>query len=394
MSPWTEFAIELRKRLNKTGRPQGRTRQRQDRRHNQQEGDGRGFPDDTDGLIRRNQRDNAFYKFHYQVTSLVLAFSCILVSCNIFIGNAITCTGQPSNFKLSKEDIESYCLPNGKVLLPKRNGYGYDLDSSTASWYQWSSLILLLQSACFYLPNIAWKTFDRSLVNSVVAHMSVTDLSDDSSMFTSRAVKWFSGSKRLHHKYVLIKHVCDLLYFINSVLQCVILNNLLGGVWFRFLSSPIETFTNWQNGEDKQYQAIFPKKIECNFRFYGPSGSIMEMPILCVAKINHLNDRIYFLLMIWFTIVLSLTVLVLIIKCFLLSPASIKNALLSKIGKQGRERAEKLYRNYDMSCLYVLLAILNRMSQRKAEEFIEELCRTEQAAGSNQSHTISIPGTH
>lgn len=392
MAPWTDIAIELRKRLNKTGRPQGRSRQRQDQRQNVQEGDGRGFPEDTDGLIRRNQRDNAFYKLHYQVTSLVLAFSCILVSSNIFIGNAITCTGQPSNFKLSKEDIDSYCIPNGKGLLPKRNGNGYDLDSSTATWYQWSSLLLLLQSACFYLPNIAWKNFDRSLVNSVVAHMSSTDLSDDSSMFTSRAVMWFSKSKRLHHKYFVMKHVCDLLYLINSLVQCFILNYLLSGLWSRFLSSPMETFTKWQNDEDKQYQSVFPKKIECNFRFYGPSGTIMEPPILCTAQINHLNDRIYFCLMIWFTIVLSLTVLVLIIKLFLLYPASMKQALITKFGKHGQEKAEKLYRNYDMSCLYVLLAILTRMSQCKAEEFLDELCRRE--AGSNPSQTISIPGTH
>lgn len=379
-STWADFALELRTRFNKNGRRDSRQRQREPDRYHQNQRDviRRFATEDADGLVRRNQQDKVFYKLHYQLTSITLAFGCILLSCNIYVGNALTCTGQPPAFEFTEDDIDSFCLPNAKGLKPKEDGNGYILNDTTVCWFQWSSLLLLLQGACFYLPNLIWKNFDRSLVNSVIAHLSVTDMTEDSAVYLKNAVLWFSKSKRLHHQYFGMKFLSDLLYLLNVALQCFFLNHLLGGLFMRFVTEPTDTFWLWLRGADPQYQAIFPKKVECTLRFYGPSGNVMNYPLLCQANLNYMNDLIFFLEMIWFTVLLIMTIIALIAKWrFLFCPALIHHTVIEIAGTNGKERAVKLCRTYDNSSLYVLVAIVRKMTPDIAEEFVLELCKTD-----------------
>jgi len=45
---------------------------------------------------------------------------------------------------------------------------------------------------------------------------------------------------------------------------------------------------------------LFPKISKCSFYKYGPSGTIVNIDVMCLLPLNILNDKIYFVLSLWF----------------------------------------------------------------------------------------------
>lgn len=388
MPSWEDYVFELRTRFTKNEKDQGKTRSNANK-----ESDGRSNLEQSAKLLQRNQQDNLLAKLHYQVTSVFLVFSCIVVTSYMNLQRPITCTGQTFYSRLDKEDIAAYCLQNARVLLPEEEeGHGFVPAPNSACWFQWSGLLLLLQATCFYLPNLAWKHFDRSIVNSVVSHMSLADVGEDqSAMFVTRAVAWFSKSKTLHYNYFCVKLFCDSLYLFNSLGQCVFINYLFNGLWSSLLNDPINTISNWLDYTDFRFRTIFPKHIECTLKSVGPSGTIQQDPLLCTASINYLNDRLHFLLMIWMTILLFATITGLFLKWrFLIIPTNLIHGIESLSPDTSRDNVLKLLKHYQLSGSYVLLVILNKMSAQMRKDFMDELCKTEMKTHHVASRKLDI----
>jgi len=61
---------------------------------------------------------------------------------------------------------------------------------------------------------------------------------------------------------------------------------------------------------------VFPQMGKCNFRMYGPSGSIETRDVMCLLPTNVANEKIYITLWLWLVILFCITALWLIYRLF------------------------------------------------------------------------------
>ena len=61
-----------------------------------------------------------------------------------------------------------------------------------------------------------------------------------------------------------------------------------------------------QNRSDPMSR-VFPRMTKCNYKNYGPSGSVQHKDALCMLPINVINEKIYVFLWFWLVFLSFLT---------------------------------------------------------------------------------------
>ena len=112
---------------------------------------------------------------------------------------------------------------------------------------------------------------------------------------------------------------CEILNFINVLGQIYFTDMFLGYQFTKYgrdvfsiseqdlntRVDPLHKVNNPNSFEifnlQSQFQCqVFPKIAKCNFKFYGPSGTIQKADALCVLPLNIINEKIYIALYFWF----------------------------------------------------------------------------------------------
>lgn len=150
--------------------------------------------------------DNTVFQLHYRLTTIILIFSCILVSSKQFFGEPIKCL--LNNNEVSElHDI--YCWIHGTYTFRNQNNsmilaFSYQIDvivwtdSSTTilakisgenkisegvgvsshgdekyyhTYYQWVYVILIIQAMMIYIPRFLWNIFEGGRIQSLTNEM-------------------------------------------------------------------------------------------------------------------------------------------------------------------------------------------------------------------------------
>lgn len=111
-----------------------------------------------------------------------------------------------------------------------------------------------------------------------------------------RLVQYLNASLRTHNAYSFGYFFCEILNFINVMVNIFFVDKFLGGAFLTYGTDVIK-FSNMN--QEMRYDPmieIFPRLTKCTFHKYGPGGSPQKHDTLCVLALNILNEKIYIFL--------------------------------------------------------------------------------------------------
>lgn len=132
-------------------------------------------------------------------------------------------------------------------------------------------------------------------------------------------VDYFTSDYKDVHFYYMAHYIfCEILNFVISVLNIVLLDIFLNGFWSKYIHA-LATIPNydWQTW-NMMTSRVFPKISKCHMIKYGYSGSTNSLDILCILPLNILNEKIFAFLWVWFILMTVLAFLTLIYRAFLI----------------------------------------------------------------------------
>lgn len=350
--------------------------------------------------------DNLIFKFHYRWTFAILLLSTVLVTSRQYIGEHIKCIEQSGTLG---NVIETFCfftstftvvrhlnetaLNAGHVPHP---GIGPSLSEEPIirhAYYQWVPFVLFGQALIFYLPHLLWKTWEGGKIKNLVNGLRMTKLSK----YTEKEMKLNNfniPSKDTAIKQItLIKStfynrlklnifwgpkliICEILNFLNILLQIYLTNKFLGGLFYNLGHNVMDE--KW-NPKIDTLDIIFPKVTKCHFYKYGPSGTLQLHDTLCVMALNVINEKIYTFLWFWYGIIFFISGLALIWRIFtvLLHKSSSFNWLIFSYacpGRINRHNIEIVTRHCNFTDWMFLYFLGSNLNSYIFNHVIEQLC--------------------
>ncbi|XP_023341792.1 innexin inx2 [Eurytemora carolleeae] len=288
--------------------------------------------------VQSPRPDNFVFRLHYQFTFGFLAIAVLLVTGYSYIdtnGSAIQCM-MDKGIGVPAPVINSFCWIMSTYSLPKYyNGdqgtdfihhgvgpQGEDDEEVYHAYYQWVPLFLSFQAVMFYLPHYIWKVIEGGRFRRIVAglnlildNMEYSDQEIDlNNLATYMNTRVSHGNKGEHISWAIKFYLCEVLNFINVVVQIVITDRFLGGSFYNY---GIEA-ASWSDIEeedrvDPMYK-VFPRMTKCMFHKYGGSGTLQKFDALCVLGMNIINEKIFVFLWFWYVFLATVTAINLIMR--------------------------------------------------------------------------------
>jgi len=268
------------------------------------------------GLGIRNEAfkpNITFASFNFlRLSSLLLLACSLLTTSEDLFGKTIHCNLDVESIELDL--FESFCFmantftmePSkedvGSMQLHKSVGEGLgkeDVKNTSQAYYQWVSLVLVLQAGLSYLPWLAWKRAEGGRVGRLLNDLHQESLTatplhqqvENVANFLTSHQRWFDGPAL---KLLVAQATC----FLISILQLLIMDVFLG---YRFLALG----TNLLNYSAlrQALAEVFPRVVACQMEVFGVSGSYTKASGFCTFPINVVHEKIY--LVLWLAFVLA-----------------------------------------------------------------------------------------
>ncbi|KAF7994638.1 hypothetical protein HCN44_004110 [Aphidius gifuensis] len=257
--------------------------------------------------------DNIVFRLHCRMTVIILTTFSILITAKQFVGDPISCIADGT---IDKESIDAYCWIYSTFTIarhlrgvPGRHianaGIGQGLPNDEIHhhrYYQWVCLVLALQAIVFYSPRALWIVRERGTVALLSRDLTSPLLRDVWSQERKEQLVEYFATTHLHaHTYYALSFFfCEILNFINVIVQILLLNVLLEGQFLKYGSSVVEF-----ESETKPFERVdpmsrlFPKVSKCTIYTYGSSGSVQTKDALCVLPLNVVNEKTFVFLWFW-----------------------------------------------------------------------------------------------
>uniref|UniRef100_A0AC35FGG7 Innexin n=2 Tax=Panagrolaimus sp. PS1159 TaxID=55785 RepID=A0AC35FGG7_9BILA len=119
--------------------------------------------------IQRTTIDDFADRLFYYYTALMLTFFAILTGAKQTIGKPIECM-MPAEFPNTWSDyVRGFCYVSSTYFVPVNDtsSIEYKREKMVHGYYQWVPFILIIQAILIYLPNVAWKTFQKIQSNDL-----------------------------------------------------------------------------------------------------------------------------------------------------------------------------------------------------------------------------------
>lgn len=269
--------------------------------------------------------DNAVFRIHWFVTSMVLVVFSILVSARQYFGSPIECIHTD---KLPPNIINTFCWIHSTFTLPdaldKRIGAevpypGVDNTGQSNgvrkyhTYYQWVCFVLFIQAILFYVPHYLWKVWEGGLMKTIVLGLKIALLTDEEKGRKKQIlIDYLCRHMRTHRMYAFRYFFCELLCLVNVIGQMYLMNCFVNG---EFVSLGMRVIN--QSISDQEYRQdplifVFPRMTKCTFRRFGVSGDLQKYDALCILGQNVINEKIYIILWFWFMMLAVLCSLVVV----------------------------------------------------------------------------------
>merc|ERR1711944_206021 len=153
-------------------------------------------------------------------------------------------------------------------------------------------------------------------------------------------VKYFRLHRGTHGTYALRFFICEVLNFVNVLVQMYFIDFFLGGEFMTY-GSDVLNYTGMES-EDRPdpMKTVFPKVTKCTFHKYGPSGTVEKKDGLCVLPLNIINEKIFIFIWFWLVFVAVVTGVFLVYRLFTLLAPHLRVFLITVHGGRSCKRSD------------------------------------------------------
>lgn len=284
--------------------------------------------------------DNNVFRLHYKATVIFLVAFSLLVTSNQYFGDPIDC--------IQRDDIppallDTYCWIHSTFTLPdalnKKVGVEVPhpgIDKYTPGekrtyhkYYQWVCFVLFIQAIMFYLPRYLWKMWEGGRVRSLVLNLDAPILAKNTrDEEIQMLLDYFRSNLRYHNWYFFYFVFCEVLNFINVIIQMYLIDAFLGGAFSTYGVDVIRYTEMDQENRVDPMVAVFPRMTKCTFHRYGSSGDVQKHDALCILPLNIVNEKIYIFLWFWFVFLAIITGAVLVYRLLILFFEALRKTVL------------------------------------------------------------------
>jgi len=192
--------------------------------------------------------DNFVFRLHYKATGIILIVFSLLVTARQYIGDPIDCL---VNSDVPPNIMDTYCwihstftLPDNvsgkKTLYPGVREYKNGDQVKYHKYYQWVCFVLFFQSIMFYVPRYLWKMWEAGKMKMLILHLNCPIIAQETKDERKKLlVDYFITNLHNQNGYAFRFFFCEMINFINVILQMYFVDHFLGGEFTTYGSAVI-----------------------------------------------------------------------------------------------------------------------------------------------------------
>lgn len=226
-----------------------------------------------------------------------------------FVTGTYTITGYPEKMKNLRKSLP-YPGVGPRIPPSAENGGGTQVKYHL--YFQWVPFVLAIQAVLFYVPKFAYRTLQKDVLARYTK--SIIGKDDDEEEEIDEKIKLaarrFLSNKGHHSSLSQASIISEVLNLVVVIAAFTLSDELLTGQfyylgrdWITYIrNSPdnAEKIESKNSSELSPMDQVFPKMSKCEFKKFGPGGSIINYDLLCVMTLNVFHDKVFLFLWFWF----------------------------------------------------------------------------------------------
>merc|ERR1712142_77376 len=330
--------------------------------------------------------DYPTFRFHWCFTSSILFVISLFIFIIQYAGTPIRCI----NSEVDTEVLNDYCWTHSTYTVDtgtRRVGidvahpgiddrYHEDDDRKYVSYYQWVGYIFLIQSFLFYLPRIFWKKLEGGKIRSLVKDLNRDQQTEEErKQRETELLEYLYNNLKTHDKWAFWYFFCELIAFLNVILQILLTNKFLNNVFLSFGFDVLAYALQSQEDRIDPSIYLFPVMTKCTFHksegLIGGGVEILKYDALCMLNFNALNAKIYLFLWCWLFFLGLLSLFVLITRVVAALVPQVRVFIIKRSSSLGNQ--ETMVRNIKIGDWFLLDLLSKNLERHTFEELMTGL---------------------
>ncbi|EDX02809.1 innexin inx5 isoform X1 [Drosophila yakuba] len=244
-------------------------------------------------------------------------------------------------------------------------------------YYQWVIILLLFQSFIFYFPSCLWKVWEGQRLKQLCSEVGEALLSEETYNTRLRLlVKYFTTDYEDMHFCYMAKYVfCEVLNFLISVVNIMVLEVFLNGFWSKYLHAlatiPFYDWDRW----NRVSSSVFPKIAKCEVLKFGASGTANVMDNLCILPLNILNEKIFVFLWAWFLLMALMSGLNLLCRLAMICSGYLREQMIrSQLRFMTKRHVKRALRDLTIGDWFLMMKVSVNVNPMLFRDLMQELC--------------------
>ncbi|EDV46668.1 innexin inx5 [Drosophila erecta] len=244
-------------------------------------------------------------------------------------------------------------------------------------YYQWVIILLLFQSFIFYFPSCLWKVWEGQRLKQLCSEVGEALLSEETYNTRLRLlVKYFTTDYEDMHFCYMAKYVfCEVLNFLISVVNIMVLEVFLNGFWSKYLHAlatiPFYDWDRW----NRVSSSVFPKIAKCEVLKFGASGTANVMDNLCILPLNILNEKIFVFLWAWFLLMALISGLNLLCRLAMICSRYLREQMIrSQLRFMSKRHVKRALRDLTIGDWFLMMKVSVNVNPMLFRDLMQELC--------------------
>uniref|UniRef100_A0AC35FIP2 Innexin n=1 Tax=Panagrolaimus sp. PS1159 TaxID=55785 RepID=A0AC35FIP2_9BILA len=225
--------------------------------------------------------------------------------------------------------VRGFCYVSSTYFVPVNDtsSIEYKQEKMVHGYYQWVPFILFIQAISIYLPNVAWKTFQktRSIDFQHVVEKAKTlrfETGDEHQKSIKDIVSYLK--QRLQHQgtshgysYVGFGMKSALAHIFAKTLTILVILFEISFINTNFGPAPdnfwgLTMFHQGLTNSRWNESGVFPRVTFCDFKQPTFGGKPPQRTVQCVLMVNMLNEKIFIFVWLWLAVCLIISIIDLI----------------------------------------------------------------------------------
>lgn len=119
---------------------------------------------------------------------------------------------------------------------------------------------------------------------------------------------------------------------------------------------------------------IFPKVTMCTFKYFGSSGTVQNLELLCVLPLNIVNEKIFAFLWFWYVILAIVSAMAVLFRIITICSSTVRvHIIMSQIRTGPKFQIKNVVKKLNVGDWFVLHQLGKNIDPRVLKEIVLEL---------------------